>query len=221
MGGAQDEARGLLNQIDAERLEQKQAAAAKSFDAAVQAAGRNDHGRALGVLVLIDPKLLPAADRARRDEMMRTCKAAIDRGPAAADVVATAGVQTGPIPRRCRSARRPPLGPGRRAAGRAARARCRPPPPVPRPRSCPPPVVPPTIATGPSIVPMPVAPPALTAGPAIVSPPIDPPGTARVGAPTPAPRTIAADPRSAARRTWPPSRTPCGGSSSRSSGPRG
>jgi Flp pilus assembly secretin CpaC len=93
-GGVQAESRGLLNQIDAEVFAGKQRTAARSLDAAAAAVQNKDHGHALGVLVLIDPNLLPADLKAKREELITTCKAEVDR----AGGVVTAGGQlpTGP-----------------------------------------------------------------------------------------------------------------------------
>ena len=88
--GAQDEARALLAQIDAEVFAAKQRTAAKAFDAAVAAAKDRNHGHAFEVLLRIDAKLLPADQAARRDELIAQCKAELDK-PAA--VTTAAGVQ--------------------------------------------------------------------------------------------------------------------------------
>jgi type II secretory pathway component GspD/PulD (secretin) len=95
LGGSQDEARGLLNQIDAEVFAGKQRTAAKSFAAAVEAAKNKDHGHALGVLVLIDPNLLPKDVQKQREELIAACKAEVDKtaGPKGDAVVTTAGTQ--------------------------------------------------------------------------------------------------------------------------------
>ena len=78
--GAQAEAGGLLRQIDAQVYADKQRTAVKSFDAAADAVRNKDHGHALGVLVLIDPNLLPADARTKREELVRVCKAELDKG---------------------------------------------------------------------------------------------------------------------------------------------
>ncbi len=54
----------------------KQRTAARSLDAAATAVQNKDHGHALGVLVLIDPNLLPADGKTRRQELIDNCKAA-------------------------------------------------------------------------------------------------------------------------------------------------
>ncbi|MBY0514827.1 MAG: hypothetical protein K2P78_13050, partial [Gemmataceae bacterium] len=97
LGGVQDEARGLLNQIDAEALAVKQRTAVKSFDAAVQAHGSKDYSHALSVFVLIDPKHLPPEKAAKRDELMTACRAELEKSPGmGTGVVATAGMQEPP-----------------------------------------------------------------------------------------------------------------------------
>src|SRR5207248_314411 len=93
--GMQAEATGLLNTIDAEKLAMKQRTANKSFDAAVAAHANKDYAQALGVLVLIDPRMLPPEKAAKHAELVATCRAAEQ---AKADgmgsgVVATAGMQ--------------------------------------------------------------------------------------------------------------------------------
>ncbi|HEX4608942.1 MAG TPA: hypothetical protein VH092_12115, partial [Urbifossiella sp.] len=90
-GGVQPEARGLLNQIDAEVFSAKQREAVRSLDAAAGAVQNKDHGQALGVLVLIDPNLLSAEQQARRAGMINACKAELDR--AGMGVVAAGGTQ--------------------------------------------------------------------------------------------------------------------------------
>ena len=95
VGGVQAEARGLLNQIDTEVFASKQRTAARSLDAAAAAAGNKDHGHALGVLVLIDPNLLPADGKTRRQELIDNCKAALEK--TGSGVVAVGG-QTSVLP---------------------------------------------------------------------------------------------------------------------------
>jgi Flp pilus assembly secretin CpaC/tetratricopeptide (TPR) repeat protein len=91
VGGAQAEAHGLLNQIDAEVYAAKQRTAARSLDAAADAVQHKNHGHALGVLVLIDPNLLPAEAKTRRAALIDACKAELDRG--GAGVVTAAATQ--------------------------------------------------------------------------------------------------------------------------------
>lgn len=79
LGESQAEARGLLNQIDAEVFAAKQRTATKSYEAAVSATQRKDFGQALGVLVLIDSNLLPPDMRPKREELIATCKAELDK----------------------------------------------------------------------------------------------------------------------------------------------
>ncbi len=92
VGGAQAEARGLLNQIDSEVHAAKQRTAVRSLDAAASAVQNKDHGHALGVLVLIDPNLLPAEGKGRREALIADCKTALDK--AGTGVVTAAGTQT-------------------------------------------------------------------------------------------------------------------------------
>ncbi|MDB5307110.1 MAG: hypothetical protein JWO38_1312, partial [Gemmataceae bacterium] len=94
--GAQDEARGLLNSIDAEAFGAKQRVAARSLEAAAEAVRNNEHERALRVIVLIDPKLLAPEMRARKDELVAACRAELDKtgGPKSdAGLVAAGGMQ--------------------------------------------------------------------------------------------------------------------------------
>ncbi|HXD86951.1 MAG TPA: hypothetical protein VN641_10680, partial [Urbifossiella sp.] len=76
------QATGLLNSIDVDVAAAKKRNAAKSYEAAVAAYQRHDHGHALSVFVVIDPNLLPADQRAKRDEMIASCKAELDKSGA-------------------------------------------------------------------------------------------------------------------------------------------
>ena len=89
--GAQDEARRLLNSIDAERLRLKTISAGLSFEHAVTAAKSKDYNYALGVLVLIDPMLLTPEQKSKREELLATCRVELnkDRGAAVATASAT------------------------------------------------------------------------------------------------------------------------------------
>ncbi len=78
-GGVQDEAKGLLNQIDAEKYLADKASALKAFDAAAASYAARDYRHAGGVLALTDPTLLPADKRAKRDELMAACQAQLDK----------------------------------------------------------------------------------------------------------------------------------------------
>ncbi|WP_145242496.1 hypothetical protein [Urbifossiella limnaea] len=106
VGGVQAEARGLLNQIDTEVFAAKQRTAARSLEAAAGAANNKDHGHALGVLVLIDPNLLPADGKARRQELIDNCKAALEKTGG----VVTVGGQTGDMPPVAPPSTTPPTG---------------------------------------------------------------------------------------------------------------
>lgn len=88
LGGVKDEASALLNSIDAERLTQKTLGAVRSFEAAQTSMKNKDYSHAMGVLVLIDPNLLPAASKVKHAELLAECKAATEK-PATG--VATAG----------------------------------------------------------------------------------------------------------------------------------
>ena len=79
LGGVQDEARAMLNSIDAERLAQKKVNALRSCDAAQAAVKSRDFNHAMGVLMLIDPNLLPAEMKAKRDELMATCRTELEK----------------------------------------------------------------------------------------------------------------------------------------------
>ena len=90
LGGVKDEASALLNSIDAERLTQKTLGAVRSFEAAQASIKTQDYNHALGVLVLIDPNLLPAASKTKHAELLVQCRAALEK-PAATGAVATVG----------------------------------------------------------------------------------------------------------------------------------
>jgi tetratricopeptide (TPR) repeat protein len=87
--GAQEEAARLLNSIDAEKLAQKKRVAAASVANAKAAYDQKDYQRAFGVLVLIEPKLLPSDLQATRDQMLIACKVELDKH--GTGVVAAAG----------------------------------------------------------------------------------------------------------------------------------
>jgi type II secretory pathway component GspD/PulD (secretin)/tetratricopeptide (TPR) repeat protein len=94
LGGVKDEASALLNSIDAERLTQKTLGAVRSFEAAQASMKNKDYSHAMGVLVLIDPNLLPAASKTKHAELLAECRAATEK-PAAG--VATAGGTQEPV----------------------------------------------------------------------------------------------------------------------------
>ncbi|MFO0825485.1 MAG: hypothetical protein U0792_20590 [Gemmataceae bacterium] len=79
LGGVKDEATALLNSIDAERLSQKTLSAVRSFEAAQAAIKTKDYDRALNVLVLIDPNLLPGESKTKHGELVTQCRAALDK----------------------------------------------------------------------------------------------------------------------------------------------
>jgi type II secretory pathway component GspD/PulD (secretin)/tetratricopeptide (TPR) repeat protein len=92
LGGVQEEARGLLNTIDAERLKLKTMSAERSFAAAKSAFENRDYNHALNVLLLIDPNLLSAEDKIKRSELLTACKAELDKG--STPVATTGGMQS-------------------------------------------------------------------------------------------------------------------------------
>jgi Flp pilus assembly secretin CpaC/tetratricopeptide (TPR) repeat protein len=92
--GAQDEARRLLNTIDAERLKLKTIETKRSLDNAQISFKNRDYSHALGVLMLIDPMLLTAEQKTQRDELLAACQIEVKK-----DTVASAsgvGVAGGP-----------------------------------------------------------------------------------------------------------------------------
>lgn len=89
--GAQKDATALLNSIDAEKLAQKKRVATTSVANAKAAFDQKDYQRAMGVLVLVDSNLLPADVKAKRDEMLKQCKAELDK--AGTGVVTAGGKQ--------------------------------------------------------------------------------------------------------------------------------
>jgi len=78
-GGLHNEARALLNSIDAERLAQKKVNAVRSLEAAEIATRQRDYNQALGVLLLIDPNHLPADKKARREELLALCRTELEK----------------------------------------------------------------------------------------------------------------------------------------------
>jgi tetratricopeptide (TPR) repeat protein len=77
--GLHNEARALLNSIDGERLAQKKMNALRSLEAAEMATRQRDYNHALGVLLLIDPNYLPADKKSRREELLKTCRAELEK----------------------------------------------------------------------------------------------------------------------------------------------
>jgi tetratricopeptide (TPR) repeat protein len=92
-GGLHNEARALLNSIDAERLAQKKINALRSLEAAETATRQRDYNQALGVLLLIDPNHLPSDKKARREELLTLCRTELEK-----NTVAVAGSQTPALP---------------------------------------------------------------------------------------------------------------------------
>jgi tetratricopeptide (TPR) repeat protein len=93
-----DEATALLNSIDAEKYAQQQLSATRSFEAAQAAIKTRDYSHALGVLVLVDPKLLPENLRGKHAELIQECRTALNKVPSggAASVATAGGMQDVP-----------------------------------------------------------------------------------------------------------------------------
>ncbi len=79
LGGVQDEARGLLNSIDAEKLKLKQRVAIATLENAKSSFNNKDYQQTFNVLVLVDGNLLTADLKATRDQMLTACKAELDK----------------------------------------------------------------------------------------------------------------------------------------------
>ncbi|MFM8270833.1 MAG: type II secretion system protein GspD, partial [Gemmata sp.] len=88
LGGVQDEARAMLNSIDAEKLKQKQRVAAATLENAKGTFKSKEYQQTFNVLVLVDGNLLSKEAKAERDEMLTACKAELDK---VSGGVATAG----------------------------------------------------------------------------------------------------------------------------------
>jgi type II secretory pathway component GspD/PulD (secretin) len=88
--GMQKEAAALLNSLDAEVHARKERDAERALANAKAAFDQKDYRRALGALVLIEPKLLPERARKSREEMLGGCRAELGKS-GAGDLVATAG----------------------------------------------------------------------------------------------------------------------------------
>ena len=120
--GLADEARGLLNSIDAERLTQKKMTAERSFQTAETAYQNKDYNHAIGVLVLIDTKLLPEDMKGKRDELIGACRAELNKLGLSTGVAATGGTQQPgepPVSPGLRGSDEPPLNPGITPPGNA------------------------------------------------------------------------------------------------------
>jgi type II secretory pathway component GspD/PulD (secretin)/tetratricopeptide (TPR) repeat protein len=116
LGGVQEEARGLLNTIDAERLRLKTISAERSFTAAKTAFDNRDYSHALNVLMLIDPNLLSTENKSKRTEMLAACKAELDKGTT---TVATTGGMQPTLPGLPMGGPEQPLSPGLTSPGSA------------------------------------------------------------------------------------------------------
>ena len=77
--GVQEEARGLLNSIGAEKLAQKKRVAVASLENAKASYQNKEYQRTLGVLVLIDPMLLPVEAKDTREQLLTACKVELDK----------------------------------------------------------------------------------------------------------------------------------------------
>jgi Flp pilus assembly secretin CpaC len=96
--GAQDEARRLLNSIDAERLNIKTISAGRSLDNAQSAFKSKDYSHALSVLVLIDPLLLTPEQQTKWKELRASCQAELRKNSETATVAVAGGTQTAEPP---------------------------------------------------------------------------------------------------------------------------
>jgi type II secretory pathway component GspD/PulD (secretin) len=94
LGGVKEEATSLLNSIDAERFAQKKVTAISSFEAAQAAAKNRDYNKAIGVLVLIDPNMLPPEARAKHAELLTECRTALAGNGSGVAVAGAVGTQT-------------------------------------------------------------------------------------------------------------------------------
>jgi type II secretory pathway component GspD/PulD (secretin) len=98
LGGVKDEATGLLNSIDAERLAQKKLAAQRSFETAQASVKNHDYNHAIGVLVLIDPMTLPLELRPKHAQLIEECRASLGGTSGTGAAVAIGGMQPGDPP---------------------------------------------------------------------------------------------------------------------------
>ncbi len=96
--GMQKEAAALLNTLDAEVNARRQRDAERAMANAKGAFDKKDYKRALGALVLIEPKLLNESGQKSREEMLSACRAELKK--AGADLVAIGGTQSpdSPLP---------------------------------------------------------------------------------------------------------------------------
>ncbi len=88
--------------------------AVRSFDAAQTAYKRKDYNHAIGVLVLIDPNLLPADMKGQRDELIGQCRAELGKLGMGTTVAAGGMQQPGepPVSPGLRGSDEPPVSPG-------------------------------------------------------------------------------------------------------------
>jgi tetratricopeptide (TPR) repeat protein len=92
-GGVQEEARALLNSIDADRLMKKKFTAARSFEAAQVAFRNKDYNNALDVLVLIDANLLPPDVQQKRSDLIAACRTELDKQGVGSGLATAGGMQ--------------------------------------------------------------------------------------------------------------------------------
>lgn len=87
-GGLHNEARALLNSIDAERLAQKKINAVRSLEAAETAIRQREYNQAMGILLLIDPNHLPPDRKSRREELLTQCRGELEKSGSGVSPVA-------------------------------------------------------------------------------------------------------------------------------------
>ena len=109
-GDVKNEASGLLNSIDAERLAQRKITADKSFAAAQDAVKNREYSHALDVLMLIDPHLLAADKKAMRESLIASCRTELDK--AGATTTVASGMQPQPLPGGMGGTSDSPIAPG-------------------------------------------------------------------------------------------------------------
>jgi type II secretory pathway component GspD/PulD (secretin)/tetratricopeptide (TPR) repeat protein len=90
-----EEAAAILTSIDGEKLAQKQITATRSFEAATAAMKERNFSHALGVLVLIDSKLLPPQMQGQHAQLVAECRTAL--GKSGTEVATTGGMQPPPM----------------------------------------------------------------------------------------------------------------------------
>ena len=96
MGGVQDDARGVLNSIDAERFVQREITAARSFDAAETAYNNKEYSQAVDVKEPLDPNLIATAMQGKRDQLITAWRTELDKLGMSTTVAS--GSQPQPLP---------------------------------------------------------------------------------------------------------------------------